>query len=761
MRLLCLIFLMFLINGLNGQIITIRDSLLKSPIENANLIFEKIGASSNVKGEANITVFKKNNVIQITHLNYKTKKIAKKNIRQTVYLSQKLNILPTIILNDVTKIPLPKSNAIFTIRPSGVKLLESSVAGLLASASQVTVQESQAGGGSPNYRGMEANRLLLVVDEIPINNAIYRSGHLQSSATINPFFIESVSLISGPASVAYGNGSMGGALVFYTKKPSNINKLFLHQQFESNSNTVITNMQAFYHKKKLSHISGFSLKSAGNLSMGRNRMHGYNEWGKELSKNNEQPYTNYEQADFIHKSNYKINTFNSIAVNTQYSISSNIYRFDKMNDIKNGAQKYNQWYYGPQIRFLQSINYVSKNKTIAFDNIKFLLAFQNIKESRHVQTIDSELLNNRKEHVNLYDANIDLNKKIKKTKIIYGVGARHQNVNSSAYLSDGQSTFYNPTRYPEKGSAVQDVFAYGQVAFNIYKDVNLLIGARLNKERLIAKFNNPFLDFDTIKNNNVSFVKSILLSYKIKASTLSLSYYDGFRNPNIDDIGKIFSKDGENVLVPNATLEPEYSNNLEASLNISSKFVKIKIALFKNNIYNAISREYAVLNGADSMIYDGEMMRIQMNKNISAANIRGVSFSGTIGVNSRFLIKANCNYLKGITNENKPLARIPPFNSKLGINYKLNDHLFDFYTDYNAWKRADEYDDAGIDNFSEATQDGNPCWYTLNLIYSNKIDNSLTLMLGIKNMLDVHYKVFSSSLSAGGRNFILSLRASF
>ena len=410
---------MFLINVLNGQTITIRDSLLKSPIENANLIFEKIGVSSNVNGEANITVFKKNNIIQISHLNYKTKKIAKENIQKTIYLSQKQNVLPTIILNEVTKIPLPRSNTIFTIRPSGLKLLESSIGNLLASASQVTVQENQAGGGSPNYRGMEANRLLLVVDEIPMNNAIYRSGHLQSSATINPFFIESVSLISGPASVAYGNGSMGGALIFYTQNPSNINKLLLHQQFESNSNTVTTNMQAFYHKNKLSHMSGFSLKSAGNLTMGSNRMHGYNEWGRELSKNNEQPYTKYEQADFIHKSKYKINTLNSIAVNTQYSTSSNIYRFDKMNDIKNGVQKYNQWYYGPQIRFLQSINYVSKNKTIAFDNIKFLLALQSIKESRHVQATEDELLNNRKERVNLYDANIDLNKNIDKTKIIY------------------------------------------------------------------------------------------------------------------------------------------------------------------------------------------------------------------------------------------------------------------------------------------------------------------------------------------------------
>ena len=64
--------------------------------------------------------------------------------------------------------------------------------------------------------------------------------------------------------------------------------------------------------------------------MGKNRMHGYSEWGKEASIDNEQLYTNYKQADFLHKSKYKINLKNALLLNTQYSKSSNIFRFDKI-----------------------------------------------------------------------------------------------------------------------------------------------------------------------------------------------------------------------------------------------------------------------------------------------------------------------------------------------------------------------------------------------------------------------------------------------
>ena len=56
----------------------------------------------------------------------------------------------------------------------------------------VRIQKSQGGGGSPVIRGFEANRILMVVDGVRMNNAIYRSGHLQNAITINPNIIERV-----------------------------------------------------------------------------------------------------------------------------------------------------------------------------------------------------------------------------------------------------------------------------------------------------------------------------------------------------------------------------------------------------------------------------------------------------------------------------------------------------------------------------------------------------------------------------------------
>ena len=52
---------------------------------------------------------------------------------------------------------------------------------LLINTGNVFVQKSQQGGSSPVIRGFEASRVLLVVDGIRMNNAVYRAGHLQNA----------------------------------------------------------------------------------------------------------------------------------------------------------------------------------------------------------------------------------------------------------------------------------------------------------------------------------------------------------------------------------------------------------------------------------------------------------------------------------------------------------------------------------------------------------------------------------------------------
>ena len=72
-----------------------------------------------------------------------------------------------------------RENVAYQIQSVDIKQIKnanaSTTADLLTVTQGVTIQKSQLGGGSPIIRGFEANRVLLVVDGVRMNNAIYLS----------------------------------------------------------------------------------------------------------------------------------------------------------------------------------------------------------------------------------------------------------------------------------------------------------------------------------------------------------------------------------------------------------------------------------------------------------------------------------------------------------------------------------------------------------------------------------------------------------
>ncbi|MDZ7693921.1 MAG: TonB-dependent receptor plug domain-containing protein [Balneolaceae bacterium] len=68
------------------------------------------------------------------------------------------------------------------------------------------------GGGSPMIRGFATNRVLLVVDGVRMNNAIFRSGNLQNVISLDPNAIENTEVVFGPGSVIYGSDAIGGVM---------------------------------------------------------------------------------------------------------------------------------------------------------------------------------------------------------------------------------------------------------------------------------------------------------------------------------------------------------------------------------------------------------------------------------------------------------------------------------------------------------------------------------------------------------------------
>src|SRR5688500_2079233 len=92
-------------------------------------------------------------------------------------------------------------------------------ADLLSSGGYAYIQKSQAGGGSPILRGFATNRVLLVVDGVRMNNAIFRTGNLQNVISLDASSMESAEILYGPGGVIYGSDAIGGVMNFRTLRP--------------------------------------------------------------------------------------------------------------------------------------------------------------------------------------------------------------------------------------------------------------------------------------------------------------------------------------------------------------------------------------------------------------------------------------------------------------------------------------------------------------------------------------------------------------
>ncbi len=207
-------FILFLIPFLSfAQEVKVVDKETGKPINNVTVFSEKLyfNSSTNSKGIVDISPVKAQDILIFSHISYALKSLEKatiKNEKFTVYLTKQSEQLDEVVLSvfkgDAKTNRVAERVAVLTSKDVE-KLSPQTSADLLAAIPGIKVQKSQMGGGSPVIRGMESNRVLLVIDGVRMNNAIYRKGHLQNAITVAPNQLDKTEIVFGPSSVIYGS----------------------------------------------------------------------------------------------------------------------------------------------------------------------------------------------------------------------------------------------------------------------------------------------------------------------------------------------------------------------------------------------------------------------------------------------------------------------------------------------------------------------------------------------------------------------------
>jgi len=689
---------------------------------------------------------------------------------------------------------------------------------LLMSTGNVFVQKSQQGGSSPVIRGFEASRVLFVVDGVRMNNLIYRSGHLQNIITVDQNILESAELLQGPSSTLFGSDALGGAVHMISKQPilskenkkTKISANFLSRYSSANAEKT-NHVDVSVGWKKFGLLTSITRSDFGDSKIGKRDMKGFEGFGTRPSyiqpfngttgdtivKNSNdriQRFSGYTQTDFTQKMLYKPNANTSHGLNIQYSTSSDVPRYDRLQDTMAGLLRYASWYYGPQKRSLFAYTFSANNIKGFFKEYNATLSYQSIEESRITREYKRyDGFDKRIEQVGVTGLTIDARKKLKEDEITAGIDMQLNDLRSTASRTNLLTNAILPldSRYPDGKNRMNNFGVYTQ-HIHKFKGQKWILNEGLRIQYIALQsniINNSFfaLPVTNIVQKNTAITGNIGMVYMPSTSTrIKFGYASGFRAPNIDDLAKIFesSTSAKQVVVPNANLKPEFTHGFDAELvKALGKAVEFEVGAFYTNFTNAIIKAPFRLNGKDSMMYNGVQSQVLASQNVNQAYILGGNVRLSIKAGKNWKFNSTFNFTKGRfrtdatkstqvyqlqPNGNyalvqskvstKPLDHIPPAFGKMSIGYDNQKLYAELNMLFNGWKKLDQYNADGEDNAQYATAKGTPAWQTINLKTGLQVHQRLGIHAGIENIFDLNYRYFASGFSAPGRNYIVSLR---
>ena len=793
---------------LQSQVLQVIDKTTRQTVPGAVVYSPngKLSAVSNALGQLDFSKFKGLDSIYINLVGYVPVLTSAAAIEKNKYLVE-LNE-GAVSLSEITVSANRNDENILEI-PNRIEKLNmkevafqnpQTTADLLGTSGYAYIQKSQLGGGSPMLRGMATNRVLLVVDGVRMNTAIFRSGNLQNVISLDANALESTEILFGPGSVMYGSDAIGGVMSFGTIKPkfadtSSSCKLWGNALLRTSSaNAEQTgHLDVNLGFKRLSFLVSFTHSKYGDLRSGS--VGGVNYFyrpnyvqtvdNKDYILQNPdstlQVGSKYSQRNFMSKLSYKATNYLSVDYGLHYSETSPYNRYDRLYVVQTSGPnknklRYAEWYYGPQKWNMNQFSLTHNRKNALYSHLKLIVALQHFEESRYDREFMSPIRRMQKETVRALSINIDLEKKLNaRWSLQYGAEALHNKVGSTASLTQitTNEAQGSVTRYPD-GCSWQSYGAYLSSKYQVAKHLIFSVGARYSYYKILADFDTAFFafPFSNTKMSNGNLNGSLGFVYTVNRSwQLYTNAATGFRAPNIDDMGKVFESTPGFLVVPNPNLKPESAYSVElGTVKSFKRFMKLDAAAYYTLIDDAMERMNYTFNGQSTIFYEGNNSTVQAVQNVTKAYVYGLQagvdmFYKGLGLKSTFSFQRGKEQ-SGDSLVYYPLRHAAPAFGSTHLTYQMKRFKYDFYVVYNG--RMD-YEDLALTERVNASYardysidpKGKPYsagWYTLNFKVGYYPTKDLAITIGVENIADLLYRPYSSGINAPGRNFILALK---
>ena len=617
----------------------------------------------------------------------------------------------------------------------------------------ITVQKTNHNGGAPIIRGMMGNQILLMVDGIRLNNAIYRFGPNQYLNTMDPRLISRIEVVRGPGSVYYGSDAMGGVVNVLTREaPLAEEGLVIAGrqggQWVSSDQEALSRTDVSLSGTRTALALGGTYKDVKNFVAGR----GFR--GRDSSS---QVYPSaWFEKDLDAKlvaipfSKHRL----TLAVQDVRERNVEFYHSpDRVDPYQDRILAYVKWTWDRPVSFLSQVELRASHQD------------QKEKWTRKTSRSSNYIVYGSENEVKTPGVGFQAQTLPWKTvDFTFGAEAYRDQVTSTGFRDSTVYAMGVTTRQTVRGDYGTATMTYGGgFLLGHAKPLNrveLFSGIRLDRVQLTSPPDPLVVPFE-FKQTSSALTGGGGLRLNLWGLVYAVSNVaTAFRAPNTDDVLRFGPVESTLYEVPNANLQPEKSTTVDYGLRWDHYRLAAGLTFYNTYVRDLIARANGTYNG--DTLYTGR--RIQQRQNVGRARIDGVEAEAELAVTPSIHLRGGAGYTYGqdLTSD-VPLRRIPPSSGFFGCRYTAAEDRF--------WGEAvvraarDQWRWAPGDRSDRDMQPVKgryvtPGYTVVNLRFGAKLTHYLESTLGIENATNRNYWEHGSRVPASGTSVSLGLTLS-
>jgi len=642
-----------------------------------------------------------------------------------------------------------------TLRRRGYK----TVPQILRDVPGVIVQETAPGHGSPYIRGFTSFRNLFLIDGIRLNNSVFRPGPNQYWNTVDPYTIESMEVVKGPASVLWGSDAIGGLVYVQPRGPYDFDggdglggRLFYRYATAEDSNQG--RLEGSLRSGATGVLVGVGAKHFGDLHAG--------------GSTGDQPETGYSELDADMVLEHRLNESMRLEFGFQHVYQNDVPRTHKTehavpfqgssvgSELRRDSDQERNLVYG-QLEGEADAGF--------FDRYYLSLSWQGQSEDRH---------RNRDSGPDEQGFDVGqtglvghLSSPTSVGRLTYGLDLYHDEVDSYSSKEPIQGPVGDDSSYDLLGVFVQD-------EIGVTDDLDLLLGARFQYAAADADSVKDPVSGDKIAIDEdwSALVGSARFLYRVVPDSVHLfgGASQGFRAPNLSDLTRLDSARSDEYEIPSPGLDPERTTTYELGIKTESERASSELALFYTDIEDQIVRfptGDVDDKGTPGNTADDEF---EVTKdNVGDGYVTGVEFGGALELLEELVLFGNATYQYGKVStyptsaqvaSDEYITRMMPFMAQLGLRWEDWQRGWWVEAQLVYADDADKLNTRDQGDTQRIPPGGTPSYLIANLRGGMEVTENVTFDLGLENLGDVNYRVHGSGHNMPGFNVVLGLRMS-